>query len=206
MKAETLIASEAGYRYQPTSKLALDVAVFSNSYSDLRTLEPGVPYLEQVGFQRWLVTDFSVANNMSGTSSGLETTTQYSVTPKWRLSGSVSWLRLALDLNPQSRDSVSEVNEQRAPHQKYEVRSYIDLSKAVELDTLVYFVSQIKGYQLPSYTRADVRLGWHLRSGLELSLQAENLLNSLHIELEPENFGRGRVLGRTLTSNLTWRF
>jgi iron complex outermembrane recepter protein len=206
MKAETLVASEGGYRYQPTKNLAFDLAVFYNQYGNLRTLEPVLPVLQQNGGHQYLLAEVVLSNNMSGQSSGVEATAQYNVTSKWRVSGNLSWLRLDMALNPGSRDTLSKIIEDRAPERKVEVRSYYDLGKSLELDTMLYHVSKIAGYQLPSYTRADVRLGWHWRSRVELSLQAENILDSRHIEFEPESFGYGRVLGRTLGSKLTWRF
>jgi iron complex outermembrane receptor protein len=85
-------------------------------------------------------------------------------------------------------------------------RSYYDLGLSLELDTMLSFVSSVHDFSIPAYTRADVRLGWHVSRQLELSIQGENLLGSLHLEYEPEGFGRGNYIGRSVGSKLTWRF
>ncbi len=44
--SENLLAYELGYRVQATSNLSLDLATFYNHYSNLRTAEPGTPFVE----------------------------------------------------------------------------------------------------------------------------------------------------------------
>src|SRR5256884_4009246 len=44
--SEDLLAYELGYRVQATSNLSLDIATFYNNYSNLRTAEPGTPFVE----------------------------------------------------------------------------------------------------------------------------------------------------------------
>src|SRR6266851_4960069 len=44
--SEDLLAYELGYRVQATSNLSLDIATFYNNYSNLRTAEPGAPFVE----------------------------------------------------------------------------------------------------------------------------------------------------------------
>src|SRR6266699_2702155 len=44
--SEDLLAYELGYRVQATSSVSLDIATFYNNYSNLRSAEPGAPFVE----------------------------------------------------------------------------------------------------------------------------------------------------------------
>jgi iron complex outermembrane recepter protein len=206
MAAEALVAYETGYRYQPTPTLAFDVAVFRNQYDSLRTLEPTTPVLQHRQGIPYLASSLLVDNLMTGSSTGLELLTQYEVSSKWRLAGSTSWLRVALAPDPRSRDSISGRSQQRSPQQLMTLRSYYDLGRSLELDAILSYVSAVRDFSIPAYTRADIRLGWHVSPQWELSVTGENLLGSRHLEYEPEGFGRGNHIGRSVGSKLTWRF
>jgi iron complex outermembrane receptor protein len=206
MASEVLVAYETGYRYQLTRNLGFDVAVFRNQYSSLRTLEPTAPVLQQRQGVAYLASSLLVANLMAGSSTGAEVLTQYEVSSKWRLSGSASWLKVALKPDSRSTDPISGRSQLRSPQRQMTLRSYYDLGPTIELDTMLSFVSAVRDFSIPAYTRADVRLGWHVGRQWELSVQGENLLGSRHLEYEPEGFGRGNYIGRSVGSKLTWRF
>ena len=76
------------------------------------------------------------------------------------------------------------------PQQNAHLRSYWDISDDFELDTMIYYVDDMKGgLNIPDYTRLDIRLGWHPSSQIQLSLLLMNLLDKSH----PENFESNKV-------------
>ncbi|MBI5042193.1 MAG: hypothetical protein HZB57_13610, partial [Gammaproteobacteria bacterium] len=58
---------------------------------------------------------------------------------------------------------------------------------------------------LPSYTRLDLRLGWHPRQSLETSLWLTNLLDDIHPEqIEALKINTGVRRGLLLTITLRY--
>src|SRR2546421_8268021 len=98
-RSEDLLAYEIGYRVQATSTLSADIATFYNSYSGLRTAEPGAAFLEGSPAPTDIVIPFVAANKMSGGTYGLELFADWRVVPKWRLVGSYSYLQMNIKKN-----------------------------------------------------------------------------------------------------------
>src|SRR5882762_939712 len=65
-KSEDLLAYEVGYRVQATSTFSADIATFYNSYSNLRSAEPGTPFLEGSPAPTDVVVPFVASNKMGG--------------------------------------------------------------------------------------------------------------------------------------------
>ena len=66
-KSERVLAYELGYRTEPMEHVALDAALFYNSYDRLRVLQAGEPFGEPVGAAPSnLVQPFQLANLMHG--------------------------------------------------------------------------------------------------------------------------------------------
>src|SRR6266852_6255460 len=79
--SEDLLAYEFGYRMQATRNLSLDIATFSNSYSNLRSAEPGTPFPECAPVPTDIVVPFVAANKMCGGTSFLELSQECKVIP-----------------------------------------------------------------------------------------------------------------------------
>src|SRR6202140_5017500 len=71
-QSEDLLAYELGYRVQVTNTLSTDDATFYNRYSNLRTAEPGAPFLEGTPVPTDLVVPFVAGNKMGGGTYGAE--------------------------------------------------------------------------------------------------------------------------------------
>ena len=89
--AQELVSREIGYRGLFGNHLSVDLTVFHHSYQKLVTVEgltiaPGMPTFATYGF----------ANGLSGRTYGVELSSVWQVSPVWRLSGSVSTLRMKL--------------------------------------------------------------------------------------------------------------
>src|SRR5438094_5648702 len=184
--SEDLLAYELGYRVQATSNLSLDLATFYNSYSGLRTAEPGTPFVEPPQAPTDIVIPFVAANKMSGGTYGLELFADWKVVPKWRLAGSYSYLQMNIHKNSDSLDPIPDNPNGSSPRHQWYLRSSVDLPKHFEQDTTLRFVDHLPSLNLPNYYSLDAHLGWRPVTSLELSIGGQNLLNNWHLEFMPD--------------------
>jgi iron complex outermembrane recepter protein len=199
--AEQLTACELGYRVSLTDTLSLDTAAFLNVYRDLRTLEPG-PVVRRTGYPLLTLTS---ANKMDGKTYGLESAANWQARPWWRLQAAFTWLQMNLDAKTGSRAARSTVDEKLSPSTQVSVRSLMDISRKLELDTGLYFVDDIPGLDIRRYANLTVRLGWKPIPSCELSLIGQNLLDRTHNEFSDEIYQRAENrVRRTFYGRITW--
>jgi iron complex outermembrane receptor protein len=184
--SEDLLAYELGYRVQATSNLSLDLATFYNHYSNLRTAEPGTPFVEGSPAPTDIVIPFVAGNKMSGGTYGLELFADWKVIPKWRLTGSYSYLQMDIHKNLDSQDPTPDNPNGSSPRHQWYLRSSVDLPKHFDLDTTLRFVDHLPSLNLPSYYSLDAHLGWRPVRNLELSIGGRNLLDNRHLEFLPD--------------------
>ncbi len=192
--SEELIACELGYRLQPSNRLSLDLTLFYNDYDDLRTVEVELAdrFFEITPFPPHLVIPMQIENRMEGETYGFEIGANLKLTDAWRLFSGYSLLKLQLHKDSSSKDITAESAEGDGPEHSFQIRSYIDLPHALEFDSALYYVDNLTNQKIPSYTRLDVRLGWHPTDNFEISLSLENLLENRHSE-----FGQARGISPT---------
>jgi len=205
--SEDLLAYELGYRVQATSSLSLDVATFYNNYSNLRTAEPGAPFVEGSPAPTDIVIPFVAGNKMSGGTYGVELFADWKVVPKWRLVGSYSYLQMDIHKNIDSQDPTPDIPNGSSPRHQWYLRSSIDLPKHFEQETTLRFVDQLPSLNVPSYYSLDAHLGWRPVTRLELSIGGQNLLNNWHFEFMPDFVNTSpTVVKRSIFGSITFRF
>jgi iron complex outermembrane receptor protein len=88
-----------------------------------------------------------------------------------------------LKLTPYSIDIGTLQSDEGANPSRWAIlRSSLDLGPRAELDLTLRYVGALSQPVVPSYTALDLRLGWQLRSNLDLSIIGQNLLDSGHGE------------------------
>ena len=190
--SEKLTAYELGVRVHPMQAFAVSLATYYNEYDDIRSFEP-------VGLAPVPVV---VSNGLEGHSHGAELTVEYRPSASWQLHAGYTYLDLQQRRKPGSRDAqVGAVEARDWDHQAF-LRASVDLPGDLELDGTVRHIGRIANFQLPSYTEADVRLGWKATATLELSVNGRNLLHSSHAEFGPP--GRQEI-ERSVYALLEWR-
>jgi len=205
--SEDLLAYELGYRVQATSNLSLDIATFYNNYSNLRTAEPGAPFVEGSPAPTDIVIPFVAGNKMSGGTYGVELFADWKVVPKWRLVGSYSYLQMDIHKNLDSQDPTPDIPNGSSPRHQWYLRSSIDLPKHFEQDTTLRFVDQLPSLNVPSYYSLDAHLGWRPVTRLEFSIGGQNLLNNWHFEFMPDFVNTSpTVVKRSIFGSITWKF
>jgi iron complex outermembrane receptor protein len=205
--SEDLLAYELGYRVQATSNLSLDIATFYNNYSNLRTAEPGAPFLEGSPAPTDIVIPLVAQNKMSGGTYGVELFADWKVIPKWRLTGSYSYLQMDIHKNLDSQDPTPDNPNGSSPRHQWYLRSSIDLPKHFDQDTTLRFVDNLPSLGLPSYYSLDAHLGWRPARNIEFSIGGQNLLNNRHLEFLPDFVNTSpTVVKRSIFGSITVTF
>src|SRR5882724_2947650 len=206
-QSEDLLAYELGYRVQATSSFSADIATFYNSYSNLRTAEPGTPFLEGSPAPTDLVVPFVAGNKMGGGTYGVELFADWKVVPKWRLVGSYSYLQMDIRKNSDSLDPTPDSPNGSSPRHQWYLRSSIDLPKHFEHDTTLRFVDHLPSLNIPSYYSLDSHLGWRPVSTVEFSIGGQNLLDNHHLEFIPDFINTAPTeVKRAVYGSITVRF
>jgi iron complex outermembrane recepter protein len=206
-KSEDLLAYEVGYRVQATSTFSADIATFYNNYTNLRSAEPGTPFVEGSPTPSNVVLPFVAGNKMGGGTYGAELFADWRVVPKWRLLGSYSFLQMNIRKNNDSLDPTPDNPDGASPRHQWYVRSSLDLPKHLEQDLTLRYVDQLPSLNIPSYYSLDVHFGWRPVAHLVLSVGGQNLLNDQHVEFIPEFINTlPTKVRRTFSGSITWRF
>jgi len=191
-ESENVIAYEAGYRRQIQERVSVDIATYVNRYDDLRTQEirPGQP--------------ITLMNMMNALTRGVETTVSAQLLPRWQVhvSHAYNWKELTFD--PGSNDPTHGTSEGNDPRHIFKLRSYTTLSNRVEVDGFFRYVGKLPQPVVDAYAELDLRFGYRVMPGWDLSLIGTNLLHDRHLEFRagtaPETYERAVAL------RSVWRF
>jgi iron complex outermembrane receptor protein len=217
MQSETLISYEVGYRNQLSHRISLDLAVYYYDYRDLRAFtSSGIPSLVFNPVPH-LNIDMYMVNGKSARNSGGELTMNYSISDRWRLSGSYSRLVQRQELDTGMWNGSLSV----LPGALATLRSQTDLTRKLVWDTDFYFNSKPAGgapsgdsllTMIQGHTgtagrlvRLDTRMTWKISGNWDLTLAGENLLQAHHLEMAPEAILVGGQVPRSWSVRLTWR-
>ncbi len=173
MDSESLVAVEAGYRGMPWPGATLSLSGFLNFYDDLRATEfgPGAPL--PVAFR----------NGIEGRSYGLEAWGDQAVTGWWRLSAGLFLLREDFRLKGGRLDRANLSSTGNDPDYQVQVGSRMDLTPDLALDLRFRAVGELPRPKVSAYRALDLRVGWTVAEGVELSLTGSDLLGGNHSEM-----------------------
>jgi iron complex outermembrane recepter protein len=183
-KSEAVIGYEAGFRQMIGKKVYVDVAAFHNNYQDLQSftaptvsvVTPPPPHL---------LLSLQYANDIAGTTNGVEIAPTWQATSWWRLTGSYSYVGIDMHANAATADISStgsvRTYEGSAPHHQMVVQSNFNIGKSLEFDQFLRTASSLPAQKVPSYTTLDARFGYTFKS-FEFSVVGQNLLQPHHFE------------------------
>jgi iron complex outermembrane recepter protein len=177
--AESVVAYEAGYRFQPIAWLSVDLATYHNEYDHLRSQRPGRPIV--------------LANDLFGHTNGLDM--QVTVRPNsWmRWQGSWTAFDKRLDVRPGHADVTGGIAEGNDPPHQLGLRGTVNLPQRVELDGFLRHVAQLPAPMVPAYTELDLRAGWAVTDDIEVAVVGRNLLHGSHPEFGAPGPDRVRI-------------
>ena len=141
----------------------------------------------------------TIDNLARGDVDGAEAWGSIDVTSNWRLSS--GWMLLHESLSASATAGTGSVaNLGDDPRQQWSLRSTSRMAPSVDFDVTVRHVAALPAPAVPAYTVADLRLAWHCRPGLDLSLLGQDL-GRRHVEFDPSNSSR---LGPRAFIRLEW--
>jgi len=193
--SESVVAYEGGYRIRPSSRFSIDVAGFANRYDHIRSQE----------FPSSFGPVILLGNTIDAVTSGVETAGTVQILDRWRVHASYSYLWKELTADPGSRDVSRGANEANDPPFLVSIRSYLDLPHGLAFDGMFRHVDRRPNPIVPAYSSLDLRLGWTVRPGWELSLVGQNLFDPSHPEFGAPT-PRRHEFERGVYVRSTWHF
>lgn len=199
--SEDLLAAELGYRVRVNEKLSVDLAVFFNHYSNLRSIERGTSFTDN-GVN---VIPFEARNNSDADAFGFEIAADWGPTAWWQIRAGYSFLNLHVDTV--STDPITETTESDTPNHQFFLQDRFNLPKNIEFDTTLRFVDNLSSLDVDAYIEMDARLAWRPTEDLEIAIVGQNLLNKEHFEFAPSFVNQVPTqVERGVYGKVTWKF
>jgi iron complex outermembrane receptor protein len=206
LKAERLIAYEAGYRAQINKNVYLDFTAFYNVYNDLQGYGPPFAAVANTPPPPHLFFVLPYANVVEGHTVGTEIAPNWKITHWWQVRGSYSFLHMQLKDKPGFTDVGNLLSSYMgsSPSSLVGFQSLFNLPKHFELDETYRYSSALPAQAVRAYSTLDVRLGWHAGEYLDFSVVGQNLLRPSHNEFGGDP---GPLVGikRGIYGKITWR-
>lgn len=199
-KAERFYDLELGYRAEISPRMSFDLSAFSGLYRGLITTgtQPVRPLQSPAGFT--LLVPQTFFNDARAHTYGGELSTNWQVTPRWRLLAGYSYLQVHVV----NYSAVQGTN----PVHGAQLRSLLNVTPNLEFDNSLYYAENApQGAGRTSRdVRWDTRLGWRLGESLELSVTGQNLLRPQTLEFSDSVSVIATQVERSIFGKITWRF
>ena len=211
-RAEHLVAHELGFRWTPSREFSLDVSGYWNEYRGVTSFDASDPVFEPLPSPHLEITA-TFSNRSRMRFRGID------VVARWRPRDRVlyeawwSWLEGRIVESPYVVSD--EVLYERAmylgvnPRHQLHLRASVDLPDGWEFDGSIHWTDRLETGPVASWTRFDLRVGWHSPTrDREWSLALRNVLGR-HLEfryaidtIEPEPAWTEPAI----VSRWTWHF
>jgi iron complex outermembrane receptor protein len=207
-KNERLTAFEVGYRNSWTRRFSVDSTVFYNRYRDLDSVEPGAPSVETNPAPVHLLVPSYFSNGLHGETHGVEFFANWTPLRFWTLSPGYAFLSMHLHPFAGSQDFTDAAGtEGGTPDHQAQLRSSIRLPHNLQWNASAYFVNRLPAVSIPSYSRIDTNLIWHVGERVSLSAVGQNLLKSRHSEYAgPSATEQTDLVRRAAYAKIAWSF
>jgi len=195
LKSQEVYSYELGYRVKPKNNLFFDFSLFYNEYDHLIATE---------NTSNPFATIYD--NKMYGETYGTEIAAHWQVNKNWKLAGGYSFLRMQMHTEDSSTNTTTASKTERSsPQNMFHLNSQLNLRADLEFNTTLYYVGSVPHYSIPSYTRLDMGLTWHISKNMDFSVIGQNLLDRAHPEFGDDGTIATEVQ-RGVLGELTWRF
>jgi iron complex outermembrane receptor protein len=192
IRSERMTTYGAGYRSSPQPRLSFDLTGFYNVYDGIIALRAELPVVRP-GPPLTTVLPLVFVNALDPKVYGAE------AAAAWRASETTD-LRLSYSYLSGGTETIADVP---GPHHQLHARWFWRLHRQWEWGSSYYFVDGFSG--VATYHRLDSRLGWRLSPRWEVSVTAQNLLDSQHRETPPV-LSLAAEVGRSVYGKVTRRF
>lgn len=179
LDSEKLHALDWGLRFGLGERASIDLALFYNRYTDLKSAEKDNPVF------------FNYANELEATGYGAELTANWQALDRLRVQASYAALGLDVDAGSGSSDTTTAANWEGAdPRQRASLRASWQPADAWSFDGMVRYVGYLDAYDVPAYTELNLRTAWRPLPQLEFALVGTDLLDDRHPEWGRDNATR----------------
>lgn len=182
-RSETLISLEAGARLRPNASLYFDLTAFWHSYDNLRNYEAGTPFVVMSPVPH-AVMPYTISNNMSATTAGLELAGTYQASPRLRIDGNASLFSDRYRLNAGSTDPFGNTSSERqgfTPRFQAGLRASYSLTTNLVVNGSFQYLSKRPDANLRSLSRLDLGINYVCPEA-EFSLYARNLFSGSKLQ------------------------
>jgi iron complex outermembrane receptor protein len=193
-QSEKLIAFEAGYRGQPSTRTSLSVSLFFNLYDDIRTTEysPGG------------VLPIRLLNGLEGHSYGAEAWSSSQLTDWLRLNLGASLLFKDFSEKPGVVDLAQRDSLGHDPNFQLFARAQVDVTDRLQLNAGLRYIDDLEPTSIAGYVEADAALSFRLTEMVELYAAGRNLLHRTHLESDDPQ--RAQLAQRSVYAGARLRF
>lgn len=209
-RPEVLRALDAGARFQPSPRWAIDLAVFRDWYGLLHSyrisLPGGADLPPGMGGSAPFFLPAVTSNGLNGLNQGGEATVEYDVRPGWRLSGNYSFLSGGTSFRPGFDATNSFAFPDYTPKHDWRLRSSWDFRRVWEVDLTFSRVGALGRGALPAHSQVDCRIGRKLGEFAELSISGRNLLRPYQQEFVGQLIYPAGLVPRSVEAGVRWRF
>lgn len=143
------------------------------------------------------VNSFHPDNKMKGIAYGIEIAADWRASERCRLRAAYSYLKMDMSLSGDSTDTRSQSEiEGSSPEHQFSLWSSLDITKELELDVRLRYISELPAKSIDAYTATDARLAWKPFENIEFSITGQDIGDSPHSEFsdtEAERSFYGKV-------------
>lgn len=201
-RSESVIASEVGYRFKPSSSTFLDLTAFYNVYDNLRSFEQGAPYFQPLPTPH-LVIPIRFDNKLRGSTHGFEAAARWAGIAGWAFSASYSYLHDDLSFETGSTDSLGTLFD--SPRNQLRIGVAGSPGRGLDLSGDLKFVDAIRRQGAPAYWRFDLKLGWRQDASRTWTLSLNNLFGPHRKESDSSLFEVPREMGPSFSIQGIWK-
>jgi iron complex outermembrane recepter protein len=206
--SETLVAYEAGYRWQARKNLTFDIAAYYNDYDGLyavvRDTNPRDP-------------DFHFRNGQEGKGHGVEFIANWQASSQLSLSFTYNWQELDLKYKDPLTIGGLDGSKQRidSPRHQAALRTSFDFNENWQSNLWLRYVDSFDGRDsvdstsnipIPSQFYCDANLIWKPVKNIEIMLAGQNLLNSSQLQYVAQLIVPPTEIERMVYAKVTWSF
>jgi iron complex outermembrane recepter protein len=205
--SESLIAYEAGYRWQAKRNLSVDLAAFYNVYEDLYALGTTTNPFDP---------DFEFQNNQEGTGHGVELAATWQASSALSFNLTYTWQELDLDYkDPGTVNPIGTRPEVSAPEHQTAIRTSYDLTEKWQGNLWLRYASTFDGrntedgasdINIPGQWNLDANVIWKPAKNLEIMLAGQNLLEPSQLQYVAELITPPTEIERVVYMKVTWNF
>jgi iron complex outermembrane receptor protein len=205
--SESLIAYEAGYRWQVKRNLSFDVAAYYNVYDDLYALGPTTNPFDL---------DLEFKNNQEGSGHGVELAATWQATNGLSFNLTYTWQKLDINFKDSGLvDSFSGRPEVNAPEHQVALRSSYDFTEQWQGNLWLRYASAFEGRStvdvtnniaIPAQWSLDANVIWKAAKNLEIMLAGQNLLEPSQLQYAAEFITPPTEIERVVYMKVTWNF